>query len=146
MGFIDLRGGTDRYVLFLKNPKRVYEDILEGHQQSRADAQVRKFLTEATPESALQDENKFRTPLRQLKDRNGRVRALGVWCQGPGYDLFIVQVLFDKADEDNIYSGLDELQEKAFELDAKFGGCDSEWLSKKADEWRDRSDVLLFSE
>lgn len=99
MRTVELRSDSSRYVLFLENPTKIYEQRLEGSVRQRVDAQVNKFLEEASPESAFQDAQKFPSPLRQLKDRGGKARALGTWCQGDAFDLFVVQILYDKDDE-----------------------------------------------
>lgn len=140
---IELRSHTDRYVLFLENPTEVYRRQVEGSTKERVDNQVRKFLEEDSPESALQDEDKFPDPLRQLKDRGGQVRALGVWCQGDGFDLFVIQILFDKDDEETIYAKSGAFQARGDDLATEFGDEDRETIATKADEWRERDDLRL---
>ncbi|QIO24504.1 hypothetical protein [Haloarcula sp. JP-L23] len=66
-----------------------------------------------------------------------------MWCQGDEYDLFIVQVLFDKDDEDQIYAKMGAFQGRALDLNTKFCDRETEWIA--GDEWRDRDDVMLFT-
>jgi hypothetical protein len=145
MAAVELRSGTVRYVLFLESPTRAYRNELEGDLRDHVDTQVNQFLEEATPESALQAEGKFSTPLRQLKSRGGQVRGIGVWCQGEGYDLFILQILFRKGDEDRVYAKQEPFRYRGEQLVDRFGGIEKEAIEEKADEWRSRDDFLLFS-
>lgn len=145
MAFVPLRTDSDRYVLFLRSPLEEYQRQLEGRERQRTDAQIRKFLTESTPDSALEDERKFTTPLRQLKDRGGKVRALGVWCQGEVYDLFIIQTLFNKDDEDRVYAKTGGFASNGRDLRERFDGRDYDFICQKADEWREADHVKLVT-
>lgn len=143
MRSVELRSDTDRYVLFLENPTSVYRNQLEGSGRGRVDTQVNQFLDELTPESALQDAGKFPDPLRQLKSRGGNIRALGTWCQGESYDLFIIQALFNKKDEDQIYTYTNRFQRRGRSLQEKFNDLTSSEIEAKVGEWRDRDDLHL---
>jgi len=142
---VSLRTSTDRYVLLLKTPADVYWSTLDGQQTQRVDAQIEKFLEEATPESALQPEPKFPSPLRQLKDRGGNIRALGVWCQGEGYDLFVVQILYTKGTEDEYLPQRYMFAERGEDLQAEFGDRDQDDIAAKAQKWRANEDLLLVT-
>lgn len=145
MRTVELRSGTSRYVLFLENPTKIYEQRLQGSIRQRVDAQVNKFLTEVTPESALQDAQKFPSPLRQLKDRGGKARALGTWCKGDGFDLFIIQILYDKDDEDTYLPKKHVFAERGKEYKERFEAMSHEELQAKTQEWNSRTDLLVFS-
>ena len=132
-------------MLFLENPTRVYKKHLEGSIQQRVGTQVNQFLTEVTPESALQDVQKFPSPLRQLKDRGGKARALGTWCKGDGFDLFVVQILYDKDDEDSYLPKKNVFVEHGNEYKERFQAMSSGELQEKAVEWDSRPDLLVFS-
>lgn len=145
MRTVELRSDTSRYVLFLENPTKMYENRLEGSIQRRVDTQVSQFLTEVTPESALQDVQKFPSPLRQLKDRGGKVRALGTWCQGDGFDLFVIQILYDKDDEDSYLPKKHIFAEQGEEYQERFETMSHEELQAKVQEWNSRPDLLVLS-
>lgn len=145
MRTVELRSGTSRYVLFLENPTKIYEQRLQGSIRQRVDAQVNKFLTEVTPESALQDAQKFPSPLRQLKDRGGKARALGTWCKGDGFDLFIIQILYDKDDEDTYLPKKHVFAKQGKEYKERFEAMSHEELQAKTQEWNSRTDLLVFS-
>ena len=146
MRTVELRSDTRRYVLFLKNPAKVYTETIEGRIRQRVNTQVNQFLTEETPESALQDRQKFPTPLRQLKDRGGKARALGTWCKGEGFDLFVVQILYDKDDENTYLPKKHVFARQGREYEERFEAMSGDEIETKADEWEVRDDVLLFSE
>lgn len=145
MRTVELRSSTSRYVLFLENPTKIYEQRLEGSIRQRVDSQVNKFLTEVTPESALQDAQKFPSPLRQLKDRGGKARALGVWCKGDGFDLFVIQILYDKDDEDTYLPKKHVFSERGDEYKERFEAMSHEELQAKVQEWNSRTGLLVFS-
>ena len=145
MQAVELRSDTSRYVLFLENPTKIYEQRLEGSIRQRVDSQVNKFLTEVTPESALQDAQKFPTPLRQLKDRGGKARALGTWCKGEGVDLFVVQILYDKDDEDTYLPKKHVFAERGEGYKDRFEAMSHEELQMKVQEWISKTDLLVFS-
>jgi hypothetical protein len=144
MSVVELREDTERFVLLLENPTRVYREQIEGRIENRVETQIDQFLHEVTPESALESVDKFAPPLRQLKDRGAKVRALGVWCRGDGYDLFVVQALFDKDDEGTIYSWIDEFRTRGKNLDDRFSDADHGEILEKIESWRDRNDLLVF--
>lgn len=146
MRTVELRSGTTRYVLFLENPANVYRNSLEGSIRQRVDTQVEQFLTEASPESALQNVRKFLPPLRQLKDRGGKARALGTWCQGDGFDLFVVQILYDKDDEASFLPKKHVFAERGVELEEQFGSMSHGEIREKVREWRSRDSLMLFSD
>lgn len=146
MRTVELRSGTSRYVLFLENPTKMYETRLDGSVRQRVDTQVNQFLTEVSPESAFQDRRKFPPPLRQLKDRGGKARALGTWCKGDGFDLFVVQILYDKDDEGSYLPKKHVFAERGEEYKGRFEAMSCEELQEKAREWRSRSDLLVFSD
>jgi len=142
---VELREGTDRYVLLLEGATAVYRDRLEGSIRSRFNNQINGFLFEDTPESALEDEDKFPTPLRQLKDRGGKVRGLGVWCQGSGYDVFVVQVIYNKEkDEDKILAKAGKFQGRAQKWDDEISNKDNELIEAKIDDWERNPDIEVF--
>lgn len=145
MRTVELRSDTSRYVLFLENPTNIYEQRLEGSIRQRVDAQVNKFLTEVTPESALQDAQKFPSPLRQLKDRGGKARALGTWCRGDGFDLFVIQILYDKDDEDSYLPKKHVFAKRGEEYKERFEAIPHGELQEKVQEWSSRTDLLVFS-
>lgn len=132
-------------MLFLENPTKIYEQRLEGSIRQRVNAQVNKFLTEVTPESALQDAQKFPSPLRQLKDRGGKARALGTWCKGDGFDLFVIQILYDKDNEDSYLPKKHVFAEQGKEYKERFEEVSHEELQAKVQEWDFRTDLLVFS-
>lgn len=144
MRTVELRSDTSRYVLFLETPTKIYEQRLEGSIRQRVDAQANKFLTEVTPESALQDAQKFPSPLRQLKDRGGKARALGTWCKGDGFDLFVIQILYDKDDEDSYLPKKHVFAKRGEEYKERFGAISHEELQAKVQEWNSRTDLLTF--
>lgn len=145
MRTVELRADTSRYVLFLENPTKVYQQRLEGSVRQRIDAQVNKFLTEVTPESAPQDVGKFPTPLRQLKDRGGKARALRTWCKGDGFDLFVIQILYDKDDEDLYLPKKYVFADRGEEYQERFETMTHEELQAKTQEWESRTDLVVFS-
>ena len=142
--WIPLGSEDDRYILLLANPANIYRHDLEGNQRSRIDNQLKKFIIEETPESALEDEEKFKTPLRQLKDRGGQVRALGTWCNGGDFDLLVVQVLFHKDDEDDVYPYEHSFSSRGKDHQKRFENMSSPEIEDKVSEWRDRDDTLVF--
>jgi len=141
--FIPLRDDTDRYALILERAARVYREDFEGRQQNAVDAQLNQFLTDPSPESSLEEVRKFPTPLRQIKDRNKKVRGLGTWCSGTGYDLFILQVIYHKDDEDDVTPYKHQFAGRGSSLQDKFSEETREVIAAKADEWRERDDVIL---
>lgn len=141
--FVPLRDETDRYALLLERATTLYREEFEGRQRSAVDTQLNQFLTGTTPESALEKDRKFPTPLRQIKDRNKKIRGLGTWCQGEAYDLFIVQVLYHKDDEDDVTPYKHRFSGRGSSLKDKFDGETREVIAAKADEWRERDDVIL---
>jgi len=142
---VSLRSSTDRYVLLMESPATMYRRTFDGHQRQRVQTQFEKFLVEATPESALRPEAKFPSPLRQLKDRGGNVRALGVWCQGEGYDLFVTVAIYDKSDEDSYLSKQAEFAEYAGSIAGQFDDREQDEIAAKAQEWRTDPDLVLIT-
>jgi hypothetical protein len=127
---------------------------MDGRERGAFKDQINKFLTEATPESGLQPERKFPLPLRQSKDRGGQIRALGTWCQGDDYDLFIILVIYYKTDTNNetgarnkigrkLKSG--ELQSLGNEYKNKFDNQTASYIDKKRQEWKESEDVIIFT-
>jgi hypothetical protein len=145
MRTVELRSDTSRYVLFLENPTKIYEQRLEGSIRQGVDAQVNKFLTEVTPESTLQDVQKFPSQLRQLKDRGGKARVLGTWCKGERFDLFVIQILYDKDDEDTYLPKKHVFAERGEGDKERFKATSHEELQAKVQEWNSRTDLLVFS-
>lgn len=145
MRTVELRSDSSRYVLFLENPTKIYEQRLEGSVRQRVDAQVNKFLEEASPESAFQDAQKFPSPLRQLKDRGGKARALGTWCKGDAFDLFVVQILYDKDDENLFLPKKYVFAERGEDIEERFAAMSHAKVQEKVQEWDSRTDLLLFS-
>lgn len=139
---VPIRDETDRYVLFLDETAEAYRNQ-DGSRQSRVDTIVQKFLTEDSPESALEDEDKFTRPLRQIKDRNGNIRGLGVWCQGTGFDLFVLQALFPESRKEEFYRKEGLFLPKATDLKDRYGGADKTRIEEKRDEWDADPDLIL---
>jgi hypothetical protein len=144
MRSVELRD-TSRYVLLLESPTKVYQTRIEGSIRNRVDAQIRTFLTEASPESGLQDAQKFPSPLRQLKDRGGKARALGTWCKGDGFDLFVVQILYDKDDEGSYLPKKHVFAERGTDYVERFETLSHETMQQKIGDWTDNEDLLIFS-
>ncbi|MGK2230669.1 MAG: hypothetical protein ACI9QA_000828 [Methanobacteriota archaeon] len=135
-----------RYVLLLDSPTEVYRDRLGGSTRQRVDSRLAGFLTEATPESGLTDEDKFPYPLRQLKDRGGKVRGLGVWCATEEFDLFFVMALYDKDDERKYYDAITEFIKDGKEYKEKFENMSLDTLEKKVEEWSQNDGLMVFTE
>lgn len=134
------------YVLLLKKPVEIYSDEFEGHQKSRFRKQIKKFVTSDTPESALKSESKFTTPLRQLKDRNAQVRGLGTWCDGTNFNLFVVQIIYDKDDESKIFPRQNSFSKRGNNLKNKFEPMTNKQIESKVQEWGNDSDLLIFTD
>lgn len=145
MRTVELRTDVLRCVLFLENPSKIYHTEVEGSTRQRIHKQIRQFLTEATPESALQSLSKFPNPLRQLKDRGGKIRALGTWCKTDSFDLFVVQVLYDKADEDDYLPYKYEFVNRGSDLRKRFEEMHVAVFEEKIEEWQNRSDLVVFT-
>lgn len=149
-----LRDETDRLILLIGAAVDSFQTKMDGRERSAFKDQINKFLTEATPESGLQPERKFPSPLRQLKDRGGQIRALGTWCQGDDYDLFIILVIYYKTDTNNetgarnkigrkLKSG--ELQSLGNEYKNEFDNQTASYIDKKRQEWKESEDVIIFT-
>ncbi len=149
-----LRDETDRLILLIGAAVDSFQTEMDGRERGAFKDQINKFLTEATPESGLQPEGKFPSPLRQLKDRGCHVRALGTWCQGDDYDLFITLVIYYKTDTNNeigarnkigclLESG--ELQSLGNEYKNKFDNQTASYINKKRKEWKEREDLIIFT-
>lgn len=139
-------GDSDAYVLLLGDPTIRYQNDLDGHERSRFCTQIEKFAVEATPESALESEQKFQTPLRQLKDRGAKIRALGTWCNGDGFDLFVVQVVFLKDDESKVYAKESQFASHGRGYQERFESMHHSDIEQKVVEWQQRDDLLIFGE
>jgi len=135
-----------RYVLLLDSPTDVYRNRLEGSTRQRVDNQLASFLTEATPESGLADEGKFPYPLRQLKDRGGKVRGLGVWCATEEFDLFIVMALYDKDDEKRYYETIEGFVEEGMKYKEKFEDISHSALEEMVEDWSQSDGLFVFTE
>lgn len=145
MRTVELRTDVPGYVLFLENPTKVYRRNIEGSIEQRIRRQVEQFITGATPESALQPRSKFPNPLRQLKDRGGKIRALGTWCKAESFDLFVVQVLYDKGDENDYLPYKYEFAERGEDLQERFDNMERDVFRRKIREWQNQSDLLVFT-
>ena len=145
MRAVELRTDVPRYVLFLENPTKTYRNEIEGSIQQRIRSQIGQFITEATPESALQPLSKFPEPLRQLKDRGGKIRALGTWCKTDSYDLIVVQILYDKADENDYLPYKYEFANRGTEHQERFEDVDESSFGEKIEEWKGRPDLKVFT-
>lgn len=139
---VPIRDETDRYFLFLAETAEAYQSR-DGSTQSRVDTIVKKFLTEDSPESAFEDEDKFTSPLRQIKDRNGNIRGLGVWCQGNGFDLFVLQALFSEKRKEEFYRKEGLFLPKANELRNDYAGAEKGRIEEKRVEWKADPDLIL---
>jgi hypothetical protein len=142
MSAVSLRSGTDRYVLLLEDAAREYRTI-DGSTRASLDALFDTFLTEPTPQSALEAEAKLPNPLRQLKHRGGSVRGFTVWIRGTGFDLLVVQTLFDKGDERRFYGRIDEFATDAESLRERFDEYTAGDIAAKAREWERREGLLV---
>lgn len=145
MRTVELRTDIPRYVLFLENPTKVYRKEVEGSIKQRIQKQVKQFIAEATPESALEPLSKFPDPLRQLKDRGGKIRALGTWCKTNSYDLFVVQILYDKDDENDYLPYKYEFANRGTQHRERFGNMNMPIFEEKIAEWQSRDDVVVFT-
>jgi hypothetical protein len=132
------------FVLLLSRSAEVYENELDGSKSDRLQNQIKKFIRCVSPESALEDEDKFTRPLRQLKDRGGNVRALGTWCDCDGAELFVVQVVYDKRDEDRVLPRQDEFASRGGDLKSEFEPMGADSIRQKTTEWRQDDDLLVF--
>jgi hypothetical protein len=139
-----LRSDTERYVLLIEASAEVYDERLDGSQKGRFDNQTDKFLEEQTPESGLQDADKFPTPLRQLKDRGGQVRGLGTWCKGDDFDLFVTQIICPKSKENSYLPYKEKFSNEGKQYKDRFESMNLNQIKEKAVEWRQRDDLILF--
>lgn len=140
-----LRSSIPAYALLLETPTDVHRNVLEGHQCTRIEAQVEKFVT-GEPESAFTDVSKFPNPLRQLKDRGGNVRAFGTWCQTDVFDLLVVQAIYRKRDEDGFLARQHQFAERGKRLRETYEAIDHDRVRTKVAEWRDRADLVVFAD
>lgn len=145
MRTVEIRTDVPRYVLFLENPTTVYRNETEGSVKQRIDGLIKQFVTEVTPESALQPISKFPDPLRQLKDRGTKLRALGTWCKTDSFDLFVIQILYDKDDENDYLPYKHEFASRGNDHRERFENMSVSAIDKKVSEWQSRSDILVFT-
>lgn len=143
MSAVPLRTDTDRYVLLIDNARKWYRSI-DGSTRNSLDALFETFLTEPAPESALEDEAKLPDPLRQLKHRGSSVRGFAVWIRGTGFDLLVVQTLFDKRDERAFYRQIDQFVSSGRETVRRFGEYTAADVSQKAEEWCESERFVLL--
>jgi hypothetical protein len=142
MNAVSLRTSTDRYALLLEDAAREYR-TMEGSTRDSLDSLFDRFLTEPPPQSALEDESKLPTPLRQLKHRGGRVRGFSVWVEGIGFDLLAVLTLFDKGDGQRFYRRIDDFAEEADSLQNRFDDYTASDIAERADEWAERETLVV---
>lgn len=143
MSAVPLRTDSDRYVVLLEDAATEYRPI-DGSTRDSLDALFETFLTEPAPESALEDEQKLPNPLRQLKHRGSNVRGFAVWIRGTGFDLLVVQTLFDKRDERAFYRQIDQFASSGRETVRRFEEYTAADVSQKVEEWRESERFVLL--
>lgn len=68
-----------------------------------------------------------------------------MWCQGEGYDLYVVQAIYDKHDESDYLPKQYVFAERGAEFTDRLEGLDQEPLSERVSEWRANEDLLVFT-
>lgn len=129
----------------MEAPAEASRERLDGQQIQRFETQIETFLTAATPERALTDEATFQSPVRQRNDRGGNLRAFGVWCQGDGYDLFIVQAIYVTESESAAIANQAVFAARAEQLQDRHGDLTAAAIAEKAAAWDEDPALLLFT-
>lgn len=140
---VPLRDDTPAYALLLEAAHETYAR-LDGSRTIRIHDQIEQFLCNPSPDAALEDPQKFPDPLRQLKDRNAKLRGLGVHCHGDNYDLLIVQVLYDRDNQDKYTLRSDRFASRGERYRDQYHDIDHETLQPKIEEWAAASDKSVF--
>ena len=127
-----MRFGVDRYVLYLPMPLEALKR-LDGSREQRIRKKIEQFI--ASPEGAI--EKAPTEHVAQVKDRNAKMRAFATWCEAPPFDVFIVQAVFRKEDEDDFWADLSEYSENGRQHEEQFDAFSEseayEWLEAVGD-------------
>lgn len=122
-----MRFGVDRYVLYLPMPLAALER-LDGSRERRIRKKIEQFVR--SPKGAI--EKRPTEHVTQVKDRNVKMRAFATWCEASPFDVFIVQAIFRKRDEDEFWADLSRYSENGKEYQERIEAfSDSEayeWL------------------